>query len=280
MKTLPAPIESPVDVFLACIDIVRDPNLKARLFDCRNLILDAAAEFDLKASNNTTHQIVAEQIVNGNVTAAELSDVYTLRMATKNTPGRALYDRLKASSPYDICPMCGHRIVTNLDHYLPKARYPRLSVVPVNLVPCCSDCNKTKLHSVASNSDEETLHPYYDNIDNVMWLQSEVLHTTPPSILYTVNPHHSWNAVLVRRVENHFEAFGIGQLYANQAAVELSTINYRLEKLFAAGGSDMVRAHLEECAESAIYANKNSWQSALYSALHRDDWFCDAGFKY
>jgi len=280
MKRLPAPTEIAVDIYMLCIDRIRDPFLKARLTACQHLIITAAIEFHNKAVLNQTFQIASESIVNTNVTADELSDVYTLRMAKKKTPGRLLYEKIKASSPNDTCPICGHRIVSTLDHYLPKALYPRLSVVPINLVPCCSDCNKTKLHNTASRPEEETLHPYYDNIETVIWLKAQVIHTTPPSILYSVDTHHSWNAVLAERVKNHFNTFEINKLYSSQAAVELSSINYRLEKLFNIGGADSVRQHLEESAESALHANKNSWQSALYNALFEDAWFCNAGFRF
>nr|WP_199001711.1 hypothetical protein [Flavobacterium sp. ASV13] len=280
MKKLPAPTELPADVFLLCIGRIKKPLLKARLSACQNLIDAAAIEFHQKAALNQTFQIVPETIINTNVTSDELSDVYTMRMAKKKAPGRPLYEKLKASAPNDVCPICGHRIVSTLDHYLPKALYPRLSVVPINLVPCCSDCNKTKLHSTANSSEEETLHPYYDNIENVAWLKAQVVHTTPPSILYGVHPHQSWSSILSERVKNHFNTFEINKLYSSQAAVELSSINYRLEKLFSSGGSAAVREHLQESAESAFHANKNSWQSALYTALYQDSWFCNAGFRF
>ena len=64
-------------------------------------------------------------------------------MVRKNGPGRATYDLLKLSAKGGFCPLCGQRNVSTLDHYLPKESYPDLSILPINLVRACSDCNYT-----------------------------------------------------------------------------------------------------------------------------------------
>jgi hypothetical protein len=50
-----------------------------------------------------------------------------------------------------VCPACdgkkpdsiGGRVYGHCDHHFPKARYPTLSVHPLNLVPLCGECNAT-----------------------------------------------------------------------------------------------------------------------------------------
>lgn len=43
------------------------------------------------------------------------------------------------------CPYCGERItVVEIDHFLPKSKYPLLSIYSSNLVPSCVECNKEK----------------------------------------------------------------------------------------------------------------------------------------
>jgi hypothetical protein len=280
MRKLELPIEIARDVFLDCISIVEDTDLKARLTACAGLITDAATEFNTKITTNLAHTIARETVVNGNLSAKELSNVYTYRMAKKKTPGRSLYEKLKSAADNDICPICGHRIVTNLDHYMPKSLYPRLSVVPINLVPVCTDCNKIKLHDFPMSPQEVTLHPYYDNIENVQWLKADIVEKSPPAVIYSVQPHTDWDALLSQRVTNHFNSFEINQLYSKQAAVELTNINYRLQKLFDDKGVIGVHQHLQEAAESAEHANKNSWQTALYRCLAGSLWFCDGGFEF
>ncbi len=279
MRKITKPTDNSGDVFIECIEIVRNANLKARLTATRNLIEEAATELDDKVTTGELHTVIRENIVNGNVTSKELADVYTYRMAKQGTPGRKIYDKLKIAAPYGICPLCSHRIVTTIDHYLPKTEYPRLSVVPINLVPSCSDCNKSKLTNYPTVSEEETLHPYYDDIENDLWLQATVNHSTPPTIQFIVVPHYDWEELLSDRVKFHFDSLELNSLYSAQATVELVQINYRLLMLHDSLGAEGVRNHLIEGAETRNHANINSWQAATYRAMAADQWFCDGGFK-
>lgn len=55
-----------------------------------------------------------------------------------------VYDTLinLAKSPEIHCPFCGGiSIPSQLDHFLPKARYGHFAVFPYNLIPICKDCN-------------------------------------------------------------------------------------------------------------------------------------------
>lgn len=279
MRVLPKPTDNSGDVFIECIEIVRNANLKLRLTATRHLIEEATTELEAKVTTGELHTVVRETLVNGNVTSKELEDVYTHRMAKPGTPGRKFYDKLKIAAPNGICPLCSHRIVTNIDHYLPKTKYPRLSVVPINLVPSCSDCNKSKLAGYPTTPKEETLHPYYDDIENDLWLEATVNHSTPPTIQFSVTPHGEWDELLSDRVKFHFDSLELNTLYSAQAAVELALINFRLKNIHAAVGAAGVRTHLLEGAETRNHSNINSWQAAMYRAMANDNWFCNGGFK-
>jgi len=279
MRKLTKPTEDSGDVFIECIEIVRNANLKSRLTATKDLIIEAASELENKVAKGQLHTVTRETVINGNVTADELEAVYTIRMVKKGTPGRKYYDKLIVASPLGICPLCSHREVTTLDHYLPKAEYPRLSVVPINLVPSCSDCNKSKLVSYPTQPNQETLHPYFDDIENDLWLHATIVHSTPPTIQFQVVPPNGWEQLLSDRVKFHFESLSLNKLYSTHAAVELVQINRRLLSLYQSGGANSVKKYLEEGAETRTHANINSWQAAMYKATAIEDWFCDGGFK-
>jgi hypothetical protein len=279
MKKLDKPIFDVAEVFTDCISIIRSRDLKNRLIACEDLIVEASDELDLKVSTGNVHTIIAEEIVNDNVTAKELEKVYTFRMVKKDTPGRKYYDKIISAPILGICPLCSHRMVETLDHYLPKTEFPRLSTVPLNLIPSCFECNKSKLTHVPDDPNEECLHPYYDNIENECWLVAEVNQTTPPTIKYKVRPIEIWSNLLYERVCAHFRLLSLNKLYSTQAAVQLSNISLRLQRLYDSSGSNGVKEYLKEEAESRFSIDKNSWQTALYYALCEDDWYCEGGFK-
>ncbi len=164
MKKLLKPNDSALDVFNACIDRVRDEDLKRRLIACSQEIEDSSIEFDAKVSIAQLHTILPKDNVATVVTVDEMKVVYTSRMAKKLAPGRIYYDKLMSLPDHGRCPLCSQRVVSTLDHHLPKAHFPSLAVSPFNLIPACQDCNKTKSEDIPICSEEETLHPYYDDV--------------------------------------------------------------------------------------------------------------------
>ncbi len=278
MIKLDRPVEEAGDVFSTCISRVRDAKLKARLGGILQLVVAASAEFDDAAAHTQLHQIVPQGMV-GLVTQAEMEVVYTQRMAKKGAPGRDIYDALFNSAPQGKCPLCGHRTVSTLDHHLPKAHYPALAVAPLNLVPACYDCNKSKQASLPANANEETLHPYFDDIDGDRWLVAEVINTQPAALRFSVQAPALWSNVLRSRVEWHFRTLGLGRLYSSEAADELLNIRHQLRNLHHSGGAALVQIELRERAESCQQVRRNGWRTATYRALADSDWFCDGGFQ-
>jgi len=279
MKTVDKPTFNAEDTFLSCISIVQNVALKAKLTACKGLIKQAESEFDSKVTTKDIHTIKIETVVNNNVTTKELEKVYTQRMAKKDVPGRIIYDKLFAAPKLGICPLCSHRQVETLDHYLPKAYYPRLATTPINLVPSCFTCNKTKLASSPNKPEDTLLHPYYDNIENEDWLLAKINKSNPPSVTYFVNPPAHWDDLLKNRLKYHFNSLYLNKLYSVQAAVLIRGLNFRLDSILKNTGVKGVEKYLKDEAESRYFEDKNSWQTAFYSAAYKDGWFCSGGFK-
>jgi hypothetical protein len=279
VRRLPKPTEDAGEVYLTCISNFRDPELKKRLTQCTDAVQAASKEFELKVVITQLHTIAATESVGGLVTTKEMEKVYTQKMAKKGAPGRVFYDKLLAAPAHGRCPLCGQRTVSTLDHHLPKTHYPVFAVLPVNLVPACADCNKVKLALQPKSGDEETIHPYFDNIDRDLWLYARIEKSAPASAAFYVRPPAHWDAVLARRVQNHFTLLRLPALYASHAAEELANISYYLNNLFTTSGSEAVRSHLAEAAESRSAAQTNSWQTALYRALSESKWFYTEGLQ-
>ncbi|MGE3779864.1 MAG: HNH endonuclease [Pirellulaceae bacterium] len=251
--------------------------MKSRLEAATSEVVAVAQAFDVAAQQHTIHTLPRQALGHG-VTTADMEKVYSQRMARRGAPGREIYDELFESSPHGRCPLCAQRSVATLDHYLPKAHYPALAVTPLNLVPCCTDCNKAKLDAIPRSPESVSLNPYYDQIDDHRWLSAEVVQTRPSAVLFSISAPAQWDATLTARVENHFRMFGLARLYASQAAEELLNIRQQLLDLQARGGTAAVRAQLQERAASAERARSNGWRAATYRAWSISAWFCRGGF--
>lgn len=278
MKKLTKPNDSALDVFNACIERIRDNDLKNRLSACSQEIVDTSNEFDTKASVAQLHTIIPKDKVAKNVTVEEMKSVYTNRMAKKLASGRIYYDRLMSLPEHGRCPLCSQRVVSTLDHYLPKAHFPALAVSPFNLIPSCQDCNKTKSETIPSCSEEETLHPYYDDVESFVWIKARLNESIPVAIEFYVDPPEQCDPILMERMKYHFSSFNLASLYSSHAAEELASIEYTSKRVFNESGAIELKKHLAETAEGKRVVNLNSWQSALYTCLSENNWFCEVRF--
>ena len=278
MRKLNKPTENAVEVYRTCISRVRNADLKNRLELIEPEIENAALSFDTAAIEASLYTLPTQNDVGG-VAKNEMEKVYTQRMAKEDAPGRFIYEQLLNSAPHNKCPLCCQGNVTTLDHHLPKAHYPSLVVVPVNLVPACADCNKAKLHDIPRCAEEQTLHPYYDNVENEIWLRAEVIRSSPAALRFYVESPGTWDVIKAKRVHYHFKVYRLANLYASNSGSELVNIRHGLKGIFIQEGAVAVRAHIERQAATYEAAHINSWQAAMYRALKACNWFCEGGFQ-
>jgi 5-methylcytosine-specific restriction endonuclease McrA len=173
VRRVQRPTDNAADVFRTCISRVRNRDLKRRLTSVVAEIETAANAFETAADTSSYYALQPQNSVNGIITGSEMVDVYEQRMVPNTAPGRPIYERLLAEPAHGRCPLCGQRDVSTLDHYLPKSDFPALAVVPINLVPSCKDCNHAK-QGRPNTAEEQTLHPYFDDVENDLWLSAEV----------------------------------------------------------------------------------------------------------
>ncbi|TKI54808.1 hypothetical protein E8L90_04775 [Brevibacillus antibioticus] len=279
MRKLPKPTFSPETVFLACISNIEDAEFKARLEDCKQEIIRASQEFEDKAAQCELHTINRHNSVAGIVSCDDMKKIYNTKMAKDGQPGREYYMKIRTASPQNTCPLCGHRKVRTLDHFLPKATFPTLAVTPVNLIPSCFECNFDKRATQPASAKEVTIHPYFDDFFVTdRWLYAEVEQTTPVSLSYFVSPPEHWEETKQARIRQHFKVYNLATLYGSHAGSELASIAYLLEQA-AEDGPDGVRNELKKQASSRHRAHLNSWDAVLYSALSESEWFCSVGFS-
>jgi hypothetical protein len=277
MRSIAIPAANSADVLNRCLNATADPVLKARL---QAIVPNLAASATAYRANAVAERLDLQARVAavGAVSKAELVDLYTTHLSATKGAARSIYDQIKNAVPNKKCPLCGVGTVAVLDHHLPKAKYPDLSVVPANLVPACHFCNDTKKARFPISAGEQTLHPYFDDrLIGCRWLTA-VVHPGPPLVVtYATTPPAAWTLVDRQRVERHFTVCGIGIVFASNANDELGTLKPWLAQLEAKGGAPEVHAYLAEQAE--IHTHRlNSWQLSLYDALVNDPWFVGGGF--
>lgn len=261
-----------------CLQGLADTDLKARVGAAQATIVAAEQIYADGAAVDRIHEYPTHDMVDA-VTKEEMGRLYKNQMLRKTGKARAIYDDLLIAAADRLCPYCAQRLVSTLDHYLPKAGFPMFAVTPVNLVPSCKDCNFEKLDDHAAGANVRSLHPYFDDVGGKAWLAAKVLQGSPVAIEFFVRRPNGWSDVLCDRIDAHFAKYKLAWLYGSHAAGELSDIGLRLAQLFDSGGEQAVRSYLEEEAASREARRLNSWQGALYRGLAGDPWFCSDGYR-
>lgn len=278
MWTIDRPTIPALETFDTCIAGIRNAGLKQRLVDVRDDIAAQEENYEATAQASELYTVPTATHV-GEVTAKEMEKLYDRHMARGNSRGRVIYDKLMIKAENDICPFCGHRTVSTLDHCLQKNTHPAFAVTPINLIPCCKDCNHAKGTTAAAVAEEQLLNAYYDDVTTDRWLFAEIVEGTPAAARFYAAPPAHWDDVLKARVENHFALLALAKLYASQASRQLQNMRRALGEIYDAAGAAAVRSDLERqfrsCQEVAI----NSWEGALYQAAAASPWFCGDGFR-
>lgn len=269
-------MQSAVNVYETSISKIRRKAVKAR-FVCATAEIEADSIRYVTAL--TAGQLSQERdFTLGGVTQGEMSRHYKDRFADKRGPARSTYDQLMVRAR-GRCPLCGPRTVGTLDHYWPKKPHSSLAVHPMNLVPCCWACNHRKSEFQPTCRGEELLHPYIDDLGTEVWLECEIVEEgVGQAFIFTAIQPTAWDTTTFQRVRHHFDFFGLGELYASQAANELESIRHSLADLLAGAGADGVGAHLQREARSREHNEPNGWQAGMYRAMARSTTFHSGPF--
>ncbi len=285
MREMTAPNIVPAAVYQECINSISDVLLRNSLNAVAQEVENASNEYQQKAPLAQLFTMMPNHGDNnlidvGNVTKKQLKDVYEAHMVPRSKPARKYYDDLMAEAPLGRCPFCGFGHASTLDHYLPKSKYPKLSVLPHNLVPCCKDCNSGKLADIATTAEEQSLHPYYDHAHfiNEQWLFAHVVQSTPVTVQYYVQAPEHWSTTSKARVQYHFNEFKLASRYAIEASTQLASLRDTLAAYRELSGVAAVKQHLFIEANTHFQQHNNSWQTALFQSLANSDWYCDGGF--
>lgn len=283
MKRLPPPKLDPGKVYETCWSEIQDANLVAQFVDAIDNLLALAEEYQQRTAANELHYYPTcewgknEQVVLDSLTKAQLIDLYSKYMVPASRPARAFYDQLINTAPLGKCPLCGFGQVTTLDHFMSKAYYPYFSVLPINLVPVCGDCNKKKASSKLE-AHTQASHPYFEEaeVETEKWLYACVAETLPATATFSVVCPPHWSENLCGRVRNHFQDLRLASRFAIEAASEMAALSDFLGVL---GTSARIGEHLALVAQSERMHRTNSWRAALYEGLSQSAWYQEGGYR-
>lgn len=137
--------------------------------------------------------------------------------------GRALVESLDLRT----CPYCNRNFIdtykiesnnkirdnAQLDHFLPKEKYPYLSISLYNLIPCCAQCNHIK-----SNQIKEIVYPYSKTINGAMNFKIDFMVNEKDNIEVLYGKSDNFNILIKtnnpnNKIKNNIDVFKLDKLY-------------------------------------------------------------------
>lgn len=262
----------------ACVERIRDKDLRRRVLNACPEFLDNSEKMQASAKSFTLHTTRDGDYPVTNVEGDELRMLYKNQLSKPRRPARSkIYDRIKASAPHGMCVYCGESVATGLDHFIPQSRVPGLAIDPWNLVPACSECNGGLLDYFSQRPDEQLLHPYFaPKIGR--WLTATVDHTYPAVVCFGAAPDPSLDPELQTRVRHQFDTLQLGKRYRELSGRELAGLKRRLCELFSEASADHVSGYLAELAALRFAIDENDRSAVMFEALAADRWYCAGGY--
>ena len=263
------------DTYPMCVSGVDSSLLRTRLEAAEATAISKERRLVQAIQTSTVHQLLEHDFRAPPASSGDLTGLYEHQMVAPNGSGREVYDAILLSA--EFCHACQHSIPDSVDHYLPKSRFPALSVAPANLTPMCRRCNGKKSTAVARTEERVFVHPYFEDFESLTWLAADVEETPHPHVRFRV-ADSELPTVTAARVRNHMDRYHLHELYGVLAARKARSSRKVLEVLWEAGGSIAVEDRTLENADSCRDYQLNSWETATWTAFGQSEWFCDGGF--
>ena len=189
-----------------CSGSYRELNKKNNFQIARQFIKDESEKLDVHFTNATQHQIPASSYIVAGITKEDMKQLYETKFVRSPKARKNYYDKIMSLAADGICPLCGIGVVSTLDHYMAKSKYPVFAVTPINLIPACKDCNHNKLDLQYATSSEASFHPYYDDFAGEIWLEAILnIENNNLEVNYITKRSLNWTSTKNDRVENNFK---------------------------------------------------------------------------
>lgn len=252
----------------------RSAPLKSRVHARDNEIEVRFYEYDHAFETDTLEAIAEDHVMQEMRT--DLQSLYNF----KSKPFQKLHELLIKPDGIldDTCPNCDKDSVESFDHLLPQTKFPEFSDHPLNLMPCCSECNGRKSANWIENGRRKYLNLYIDELPDLQYLFCEV-RVSGDSIEcdFSLSNPNGIDADLFRKIRNHFDALDLCRRYKNRSnqgvsdALSMIRVSRRSSGVNG-GGKEHVRHNIQcEIAEIKHNEGCNHWKTLIMEACCNTD---------
>jgi hypothetical protein len=248
---------------------------KTRLQNIQTYIFSMYNEYERLKSNLEN---IMDTIIYEEEDKNALESCYT-RNENGYLDGEIVKNIISIQSPQnrDYCPYCGIDSPKTIDHYIPQSSHSEFAIYPMNLIPCCYNCNSTKNRYWKESGKRLFINFYYDDLPAQQFLKLDIMLKEPERNSVVARYYLEQGAIpnyLFEIIETHFERLNLLEEYSKRIETEISDIRYQIvedKKMKLQDYKRILRGTVN--SYTRIYGI-NSWKTVLYNQLlNYDDFF-------
>lgn len=175
------------------------------------------------------------------------------------------------------CAYCGLNEKSDMDHYVPKEKFPEYSVHPLNLIPICSICNGKKSNYFIEENKRIFFNPYSDRINKTVLTLEINYNESSNSFLFTIHVDEDF------LFKSHIDKLCIVSRYEEAAISVFDTLKFEVMNSFE-NLIDIIDdfPHLEEKIRNPLEKTReyklktqgiNSLEFLVYDAFLKSEYF-------
>ena len=254
-----------------------DPNYLARLLILEPNIRVLYEAYDQSLEDNNLATIAAYGYSNQEHT--DLKGLYDFKSKSMQHLRTIL-----TTTPQGRVVKCQHCTINgtnSFDHFVPQSEFVEFMVHPLNLIPCCTECNGHKSNNWRDGSARKALNLYIDELPAFQYLFVEVeIGNHSMQTRFFLSNHNRIDADMFAMLEDHYESCELYRRFAEEADGIVSsfkdTIQVHRENNNLADTRQFVKQVLQR---EQVSFGFNYWQSVLkLELIDNDDFLID--FEY
>ncbi|MCC7532697.1 MAG: hypothetical protein IT246_02025 [Bacteroidia bacterium] len=222
-----------------------------------------------------------ETIAKETYTTQEKADLENCYASSTASFGE-IVKQIRTSQHRDLqgtCQYCGIQKPNTIDHYLPQADFPEFSVLALNLLPCCNDCNTKKNNYWLDNGFRGIINFYIDNLPQIQFLFCDITFDTTseiPNISYRLDIPTTINPRLRTIITNHFTRLDLCNKYGGYIHDFITDkINSIVSYLNSNDPSDIKQRIESETTNLSNRYGINNWRTVLTDELSKNSDFIE-----
>lgn len=240
----------------------KDPTYKDRINALNSDIQEQFEDYDKKFKENNLASLSPKMI-----SPNQKKDLIALYNYSAK-PFKILYDELttgenKTRQP--ICPFCTINNSNTLDHLIPKSEFAEFSDHPVNLMPCCSECNSKKASTWRTGNIRKYLNLYLDDLPDLQYLFPNLsIDGATLRVEFFVENRYNIDKDLFKKIQNHYNDLNLCarfSLNSDNVITELKNLlksfQHNIEK------EEMKKLIIENEKKNCKFYGFNYWKSIL-----------------